>query len=153
MIWTDRSPRLKYVRSILAPWKRTIEKKGNEEAAFNIELVELVMADIHTTSKANEMGEKRKNISSFTESILSLQEQESNTLQLSDRQLAAIRGIFFTTGFGTKASTIGTCLLVLITHPSILKTAQAELKTLFPTTACPGCKFRSPSFVDESRLP
>lgn len=73
--WVDTFSRLKYVPRILAPWKRTIKKNGNEETAFSIELVELARADLRATSKANATGEKRKNISSFTESILSFQEQ------------------------------------------------------------------------------
>jgi hypothetical protein len=139
------------VPSILAPWKR-IEKKGNGEAAFNIELVELVRADIRAASKANAMGGKRKNIPSFTESILSLQEQESSTLPLSDRQLAALPRTIFTAGFNHSLHD-RTCLLAPITHPSILKTAQAELETLLPATASPAYKFRSPSFAESPAFP
>lgn len=45
------------------------------------------------------------------------------------------------------------CLLALITHPGVLKMAQAELDALLPTTSSPTCPARSPTFADGPKLP
>jgi cytochrome P450 len=151
--WVETFPGLKYIPSILALWRRTIEEKSNEEAAFNISLVDFVRSDIRTASKASATDEKRKNITPFTESILSLQSQECNILHLNDRQLAALPGSFFTTGFDTTASTIGSCLLTLITHPHVLALAQIELDALLPAITSPNYTTRSLTFADLPHLP
>ena len=74
-------------------------------------------------------------------------------MRLSERQLAALPGTFFTAGFDTTASTIDTCLLALITHPDVLKTAQTELDSLLPAISSPNYEPRSPCFIDEPQLP
>ena len=44
--WAETLPFLKMIPSFLAPWKRVVEKKGDEQAAFNVSLLNLVRSDI-----------------------------------------------------------------------------------------------------------
>ena len=103
--WVETLSLLKYIPNILTPWKKAVEEKGNEEAAFNISLVDLVRSDLQATSGDPGMEKKREHIS-FTESILEMQTKENNNLKLNGHALAALPGSFFTAGFDTTASTM-----------------------------------------------
>jgi cytochrome P450 len=151
--WAETLPWLKHVPNFLAPWKKAIERKGDEEAAFSMSLVELVRSDLKISS-ASEPPKPKERISSFTEQILEMQEtKEMSHLILDERSLAALPGSFFTAGFDTTASTIGTCLLALILHPQVLYRAQAELDKVLPCISSAFTSARSPTFADKSRLP
>jgi cytochrome P450 len=147
--WAETLPWLKYTPNCFVPWKKAIEKKGDEEAAFNISLVNLVRSDLAAPKDSESL--KRTQTSSFMEHVLEMQTKTENRhLVLDDRSLAALGGSFFTAGFDTTASTIDSCLLALTRFPEVLKHAQAELDALLPVTSASA---RSPTFSDQCRLP
>ena len=151
--WAEAMPWLKHVPNFLAPWKKAIERKGDEEGAFSMSLVNLTRSDIKAAS-AIEALKSKEPISSFTKQILEMQKtKETSHLILDDRSLSALPGSFFTAGFDTTASTIGSCLLALILHPRILHHAQAELDEVLPCFSSAGISTCLPTFADTSRLP
>jgi cytochrome P450 len=142
-LWVETFPWLKNLPNAIAPWKRAIEEKGAEETVFNVSLVNLVRSDLAKSSEKN-------TISSFTESILSSQQQAHNSLVLSERHLAQLPGSFFTAGFETTASTISSCILALVTYPHVLAILQGEVDALLPISSPDP---RSPTFDDKPHLP
>jgi len=44
--WVETLPWLKRIPDFLAAWKKDVEEKGDEEAEFNIELVNIVRSDL-----------------------------------------------------------------------------------------------------------
>jgi cytochrome P450 len=131
-------PILKYVPDVLAPWKVEIKKHGQEEAAANMQLVDLVRSDIST---ANTRGDEIPD--SLCKLLLELREKEP---VLSDRDFSYIPASLFGAGSDTTASTLCSAFLALVTHPESLRVAHEELDSVIG----PG---RTPDFEDEARLP
>lgn len=131
-------PFLKHVPDILAPWKVEIKKHGQEEAASNMQLVDLVRSDI---ARANTRGEDIPE--SLCKLLLELREKEN---VLSDRDFSYIPASLFGAGSDTTASTLCSAFLALVTHPETLRAAHDELDNVIGPD-------RTPTFEDEARLP
>lgn len=84
-------PFLAKLPHFLAPWKRPVEIKGNQEMDFNIALVDVVRSDL------KKRGEKTGKVS-LTEMVLDLKDKQK--LDISERELANIPGIMFAAGAG-----------------------------------------------------
>jgi hypothetical protein len=84
-------PFLANLPHFLAPWKRPVEVKGNEERDFNLALVDVVRSDLE--KKGKNVGQ-----ASLTEMILDFKDKEE--LEISERELANIPGIMFAAGSG-----------------------------------------------------
>ena len=79
--------------------------------------------------------------------------QNTKDLVLDDRSLAALGSEFFTAGFDTTASTLGSCLLALILNPEVLRRAQSELDKALPCISSAFTVARSPTFADLPEVP
>lgn len=132
-------PVLKYVPDALAPWKADIKKRGREEAAANMGIVDMVRSDL-----AKAKSEGRDIPDSLCKLLLQSREQEH--IPLSDRDFSYIPASLFGAGSDTTASTLCTAFLALVTHPQTLDAAHAELDTVIGHS-------RSPTFDDEANLP
>ncbi|KAF2867528.1 cytochrome P450 [Massariosphaeria phaeospora] len=132
-------PLLKHVPDVLAPWKAAIKAHGREEAAANLELVDMVRGDL---ARAKTRGDDIPD--SLCKLLLELREQEH--IPLSDRDFSFIPASLFGAGSDTTASTLCTAVLALVTHPAALAAAHAELDAVVGAS-------RTPTFADEPRLP
>ena len=132
-------PILKHVPDALAPWKAEIKKHGREEAAANMQLVELIKSDI---ARANTQGDEIAE--SLCKLLLELREKEH--IPLSDRDFSYVPASLFGAGSDTTASTLCSAFLALVTHPETLHAAHEELDSVIGPD-------RTPNFDDESRLP
>ncbi|KAF9736766.1 hypothetical protein PMIN01_04545 [Paraphaeosphaeria minitans] len=131
-------PFLKHVPDVLAPWKVEMKRHGQEEAAANMQLVDLVRSDI---ARANTRGEEIPE--SLCKLLLELREKES---LLSDRDFSYIPASLFGAGSDTTASTLCSAFLALVTHPGTLRAAHEELDRVIGPD-------RTPIFEDEASLP
>lgn len=132
-------PVLKYIPDLLAPWKAEIKAHGREEAATNMGLVDLVRSDM---AEAKSRGDTIPD--SLCKLLLELRDKEH--IPLSDRDFSYIPASLFGAGSDTTASTLCTAFLALVTHPSVLHAAHAELdKVIGPN--------RTPTFDNEANLP
>jgi cytochrome P450 len=130
-------PVLKYVPNVLAPWKASIQRQGQMEAAVNMSLVQEVRNDIRT-GKAPE---------SLTKLLLQAREEDPGSFaMLSDRDFSFVPASLFGAGSDTTASTLCSGILMLITNLVTLRAAHAELDAVVGTD-------RSPTFDDEQSLP
>ena len=132
-------PILKYVPSILAPWKREIIENAEKEANANMNLVEGVKRELR-------MGkEKGQEVTpSLTQTLLHVREEEG--IQLPDKDFSFVPSSLFGAGSDTTASTMCSAILAFVTHPSVLDAAHAELDAVVGFE-------RTPRFEDEAHLP
>lgn len=133
-------PFLKHLPNVIAPWKKTIQDKGKDEAQANIALLHQVERDVEA---AKESGDADIS-ASLARNLLKMREKEGTTL--SQRDFAGIPASLFGAGSDTTASTTCSAILAFVTNPHILATAQAELDEIVG-------KDRSPVFADEPHLP
>lgn len=136
--WAETFPFLKYTPNILAPWKKEIEDRSHKDFQFHNNLMEAALTD----AAKSKLGNAK---SSFANPICVMNREEN--WGLSRRELVQMPSSLFTAAFDSTASTLCSCLLALITHPQVAKTAQAELDSLLPAT------LRSPTFADQEKLP
>lgn len=134
----ESMPVLKYVPSLLAPWKKAIQEKGRHEAAVNMSLVRQVR---------NEMSTKSDIPESLTKILLRAKEEDPESFSmLSERDFSFIPASLFGAGSDTTASTLCSGILMLITNPFTLQAAHAELDAVIGLE-------RLPNFDDEKNLP
>ncbi|GAB7355126.1 hypothetical protein MBLNU459_g5701t1 [Dothideomycetes sp. NU459] len=147
-------PLLKHVPAALAPWKREIQAMGAREAAANLALWDLVKADL-----AAARHDKAPVPDSLTKLVLELREKED--IPLSEQQLSYTPASLFGAGSDTTASTLCTAVLGLVTHPDVLRRAQAELDGVLGRAEEDeggeggegGGAMRLPTFADAGALP
>ncbi|KAF2263290.1 cytochrome protein [Lojkania enalia] len=132
-------PFLKYLPDVLAPWKAEIKEHGRAEAAANMQLVNVVRSDL---ARAKTQGAEIPD--SLCKLLLELREKED--IPLSERDFSFIPASLFGAGSDTTASTLCSAFLALITHPSALIAAHAELDSVIGPN-------RTPTFDDEKGLP
>ena len=77
---------------------------------------------------------------------LLLEMREKEPVPLSETHFSYVPASLFGAGSDTTASTLCSAFLALVTHPSVLKAAQAELDTVVGAS-------RTPNFADEPNLP
>lgn len=115
----------------LARWKAEVEKKGGEEAMFNMGLVDTVRKDLKKEGKGR---------GSMTEMMLEM--EEKGELQMNDHEFAGVPGTMFNAGSETTATSLRNAILGLVTHPSVFLAAQKEVDGVVGIT-------RSPTFGDK----
>merc|ERR1711939_376288 len=98
---------------------------GDEEGQANVALVEMVKEEM-AASKAH--GQTDAVPDSLCKLLLELKEKEP--LPLSEKHFSYVPASLFGAGSDTTASTLCSAFLALVTHPSILKIAQAELDSV-----------------------
>ncbi|KAK7206966.1 cytochrome P450 [Myxozyma melibiosi] len=132
-------PFLKYIPNVLAPWKKTIEEKGYEEARDSLALFNSVRTEMQAAAaKGEEVAD------SLAKLLITMNEKEP--IPLSQRDIASVPSSLFGAGSDTTASTICSSILAMVTHPEALRAAQAELDAVIGPD-------RSPTFDDELKLP
>lgn len=134
-------PLLAKLPAALAPWKREVEAMGTEEGQSNVALLEMVKTE-YATAKAQ--GKTAAMPDSLCK--LLLVQRETEPVPLSETHFSYIPASLFGAGSDTTASTLCTAFLALVTHPSVLRTAQAELDSIVGSG-------RTPTFADEPNLP
>ncbi|EMC92179.1 hypothetical protein BAUCODRAFT_281024 [Baudoinia panamericana UAMH 10762] len=134
-------PLLAQVPSALAPWKREAQAVGSEEGDANLALLEMVKQDLAT---AKAQGNPDAVPDSLSKLLLEM--RESEPVPLSEKHFSYIPASLFGAGSDTTASTLCSAFLALVTHPSVLKAAHAELDAVIGSD-------RTPTFADESNLP
>ncbi|KAF2099887.1 cytochrome P450 [Rhizodiscina lignyota] len=134
-------PILSKVPAFLAPWKKEIQDMGREEGEANLELLEMVKAEI---AKAEAEGKPESIPDSFTRLLLEMRKKEP--IPLSEKHFSYVPASLFGAGSDTTASTLCSAFLGLVTHPEVLKAAQAELDSVIGPS-------RTPTFEDEPNLP
>ncbi|KAK9446516.1 cytochrome P450 [Limtongia smithiae] len=132
-------PFLKYLPTVIAPWKQEIIDHGLEQARESINLLNSVRRDI---ANAEATG------TPIQESLakLLLETRASAAPGMNEREFASIPLSLFGAGSDTTASTLCSAFLALVTHPEALRAAQAELDAVVGSE-------RSPTYEDEPRLP
>ena len=134
-------PVLKYVPNILAPWKAAVQNMGREEAAANMNLVEVVKKDIREAKSPEEVPP------SLTKQLLEAREKDPDAfVSLSDRDFSFTPASLFGAGADTTASTLCSSFLAMVTQPDALRAAHAELDAVIGPS-------RTPKFEDEPSLP
>lgn len=128
-------PFLNRIPSFLAPWKREVERRGDEESALNMQLVEQVRSDLKSGKKVGE---------SLTRTMLEMGDKAERLV--SPRVFAQVPGAVFLAGVDTMTASLSTCLLALLIHPDVVALAQAEIDTVIGAS-------RSPVLADEPNLP
>lgn len=132
-------PPLARVPAAIATWKREIQGMGKIEGEENLKLLEMVKGDI-------EKG-KREGVEvpdSLCKLLLEMREKEP--VPLSETHFSYVPASLFGAGSDTTASTLCSAFLALVTHPSVLKAAHAELDAVVGSE-------RLPTFEDEVNLP
>jgi cytochrome P450 len=134
-------PILAKLPAVLAAWKREVQTMGAVEGKANVALLEMVKQEI-AVSRAQ--GKADAVPDSLCKLLLEMREQEP--VPLSEKHFSYVPASLFGAGSDTTASTLCSAFLALVTHPSVLKTAQAELDSVVGNG-------RSPTFADEPNLP
>lgn len=132
-------PPLAQVPSGIATWKREVQAMGKTEGEENLKLLEMVKGDIE---KGRREGVEVPD--SLCKLLLEMREKEP--VPLSETHFSYVPASLFGAGSDTTASTLCSAFLALVTHPSVLKAAQAELDSVIGTD-------RLPTFADEPNLP
>lgn len=134
-------PLLKQLPAFLAPWKREIQSMGAREGAANMALLDVVKSDLSSRGSSAVPA-------SLSKLLLELwnDPKERAEIPLTEKEFSYIPASLFGAGSDTTASTLCTAFLGLVTHPSVLRRAQAELDTVIGPS-------RLPTFDDEARLP
>ena len=123
------------------PWKKEVQRMGREEGQANVELLNMVKQEI---AAARAQGNPEAVPDSLCKLLLELREKE--TVPLSETHFSYVPASLFGAGSDTTASTLCSAFLGLVTHPNVLKVAQAELNSVIGTD-------RTPTFADEPNLP
>ncbi|CAK3859612.1 related to purine nucleotide binding [Lecanosticta acicola] len=134
-------PLLARLPNWLAPWKKGIQETGKMEGRANLKLLEVVKNDV---AVARENGRLDEVPDSLSKLLLELRERES--IPLSETHFSYVPASLFGAGSDTTASTLCSAFLALVTHPSVLRAAQAELDRVVGPE-------RTPLFEDEAKLP
>ncbi|KAK5129958.1 hypothetical protein LTR08_002675 [Meristemomyces frigidus] len=134
-------PLLAQIPASLAPWKRDVQAMGTEEGQSNLALLEMVKQE-YATAKA------QGNLDSIPDSLckLLLEMREKEPVPLSETHFSYVPASLFGAGSDTTASTLCSAILGLVTHPSVLRAAHAELDSVIGSD-------RAPTFADEVNLP
>jgi cytochrome P450 len=130
--WAETFPFLSNIPSFLAPWKKDVERMGDEDAALDRELVEGVRSELEN-GKAGDC---------LTKTLLEMDAERT----VEPRAFATIPGQLFGAGIDTTMSALSTFLLALLTYPQILSLAQSEIDRVIGPTC-------SPVLDDEPNLP
>lgn len=134
-------PWLKYIPNMIAPWKAEIQRRGREEAAVNMALVNKVREKLRHVKTPSDVPD------SLTKLLLQARENNAGSRDdLSERDFSFVPASLFGAGSDTTASTLCSAILMLVTHPEAQKVAHAELDYAI------GSK-RMPTFEDEDDLP
>ncbi|EXJ79518.1 hypothetical protein A1O3_07797 [Capronia epimyces CBS 606.96] len=134
-------PFLKYLPNAIAPWKAEVQRRGHEEAAFNMALVEDVQQDLDTAKDPSDVADSLCKIL-----LLARKANPESFSILSDRDFSFLPAAIFGAGSDTTASTLCSAILALVTHPHVLQTAHDELDRVVGPN-------RLPTFADEPSLP
>ncbi|EME48231.1 cytochrome P450-like protein [Dothistroma septosporum NZE10] len=134
-------PILAKLPSWAAGWKREVQEMGRLEGEANLALLEMVRGEMQ---EAREKGMPEAVPNSLCRTLLELRERED--VPLSEKHFSYIPASLFGAGSDTTASTLCSAVLGLVTHPNVLKAAQAELDAVVGHG-------RSPTFEDEPKLP
>lgn len=134
-------PFLARIPAALAPWKQEVQAMGREEGEANVALLDMVKAE-YAREKAQGTPEAMPD--SLCKLLLDLREKEP--VPLSETHFSYIPASLFGAGSDTTASTLCTAFLALVTNPSVLQTAHAELDRVVGSD-------RLPTFADEPNLP
>jgi cytochrome P450 len=134
-------PILAKVPSSLMPWKSEVQAMGKKEGQANLALLNMVKEDI---TKAQAQGTPEMIPDSLCKLLLDMREKEP--VPLSETHFSYVPASLFGAGSDTTASTLCSAFLGLITHPTVLKAAQAELDSVVGPN-------RTPTFADEPNSP
>lgn len=134
-------PVLGKVPTALAGWKKEVKQMGAQEGQANVALLNMVKQDL---ANAKAQGTPEVVPDSLCKLLLEMREQED--VPLSETHFSYVPASLFGAGSDTTASTLCSAVLGLVTHPNVLKAAQAELDSVIGTD-------RAPTFADESSLP
>ena len=134
-------PILARVPSALMPWKKEVKAMGAKEGQANLDLLNMVKTDLST---AQAQGNAEVVPDSLCKLLLEMREKEP--VPLSETHFSYVPASLFGAGSDTTASTLCSAFLALVTHPAVLKTAQAELDSVVGGD-------RTPTFADEQNLP
>ncbi|KAK3071707.1 hypothetical protein LTR53_008173 [Teratosphaeriaceae sp. CCFEE 6253] len=134
-------PWLAQLPTLLAPWKSKVQRVGAEEGRANWMLLDMVQQEI---AKAKAQGDPETVPDSLTKLLLEMREKED--VPLNDIHFSYVPASLFGAGSDTTASTLCSAFLGLVTHPSVLRAAQAELDEVVGSD-------RTPTFEDEVNLP
>jgi cytochrome P450 len=124
-----------------AGWKREVRERGEQEARFNISLVERVRGE-----RKRGKGER----GSFVDMLIEWEEEQEmgksgddeGMKSLDARAMAALPATLFSGGVDTTVSTIHSAILLLLLHPDVLAIARVEIDAKIAEEG------RSPSFAD-----
>ncbi|KAK1810377.1 hypothetical protein LTR12_015257 [Friedmanniomyces endolithicus] len=134
-------PLLAKLPNFLAPWKGDVQSMGAQEGKANVELLEMVKREVAT---AKAQGNPDAVPDSLCKLLLEMREKEP--VPLSETHFSYVPASLFGAGSDTTASTLCSAFLGLVTHPSVLKAAHAELDRVIGAD-------RTPTFADEADLP
>ena len=134
-------PIISKIPGALMPWKREVQDVGSKEGQANLALLDIVKQDIAT---AKAQGSPEAVPDSLCKLLLEMRENEP--VPLSETHFSYVPASLFGAGSDTTASTLCSAFLGLITHPGVLKGAQAELDSIVGPD-------RTPTFADEQSLP
>ena len=134
-------PILAKVPSALMPWKKEVQHMGAVEGRANVELLNMVKQDV---ANAKAQGSPEVVPDSLCKLLIEMRETEP--VPLSETHFSYVPASLFGAGSDTTASTLCSAFLGLITHPNVLKAAQAELDSVVGQD-------RTPKFTDEPNLP
>ncbi|KAK1053457.1 hypothetical protein LTS16_001214 [Friedmanniomyces endolithicus] len=134
-------PSLAKLPNSLAPWKGDVQSMGAQEGKANVELLEMVKREVAT---AKAQGNPDAVPDSLCKLLLEMREKEP--VPLSETHFSYVPASLFGAGSDTTASTLCSAFLGLVTHPSVLKAAHAELDRVIGAD-------RTPTFADEADLP
>ncbi|EME86500.1 uncharacterized protein MYCFIDRAFT_43177 [Pseudocercospora fijiensis CIRAD86] len=132
-------PLLAKLPNWIATWKKEVQEMGNKEGEANMALLNLVKQDI---AVAKARGDTVPD--SLSKFLLALREKED--IPLSELHFSYVPASLFGAGSDTTASTLCSAFLALVTNPSVLKAAQAEVDAVIGSQ-------RTPTFEDEVNLP
>lgn len=134
-------PLLAKVPSTLMPWKKEVQAIGKKEGQANLALLNMVKQEI---ANAQAQGTPETVPDSLCKLLLEMREKEP--VPLSETHFSYVPASLFGAGSDTTASTLCSAFLALISHPQVLKAAQAELDSVAGLD-------RTPTFADEQNLP
>ncbi|KAE8419631.1 cytochrome P450 [Aspergillus pseudocaelatus] len=136
-------PMLKYLPDWIAPWKAEIKRHGRLEAEANMRLVRVVRQDIESV-KQSPGAEPLFN--SLTKQLLETRDSDPKAFPLTERDFSYIPASLFGAGSDTTSSTLCSAMLAIVTNPTVLEIAQAELDAVVGP-------HRLPTFEDIPSLP
>lgn len=140
-------PLLAKLPNWLAPWKTEVQSMGKQDGEANLALLNIVKQDI---AVAKSKGDTNTLPDSLCKLLLELREGERGRgredAPLSELHFSYVPSSLFGAGSDTTASTLCSAFLALVTHPDVLRRAQAELDAVVGSA-------RTPNFEDEASLP